>query len=79
MFLGAVPRLAKQLESWLQLWLQVTAFAVVPTCSLSYVPAGHELYGTVADRLERDHDGLAVWRQESTAKVRRTCVSPMAH
>jgi hypothetical protein len=33
---------------------------VIRSRARPYLPAGHMAYGTVANRLERDHDGLAV-------------------
>ncbi len=46
---------------WLHLWLQLTPFAVVPGCSPQFKRAAQHNYGTLANRHERHHDGLAVW------------------
>src|SRR3954469_11886472 len=51
----------RALLAWLQFWLQLSAFAVVRKCLPSFKRAGRAAYGTVANRPERDHDGLAVW------------------
>jgi hypothetical protein len=45
---------------WLQSWLQLVAFLLVRRRARPYLFAGHAAYGTAANRLERDHDGLAV-------------------
>jgi hypothetical protein len=53
--------------TWLQLWLQLAAFAPVLRCPSSYEPARQSAYGTAMNRHERDHDGLAVWVLNSGA------------
>jgi hypothetical protein len=47
--------------AWLQLWLQLAAFASVRGRSPLCEPARQGAYGTTVNRCERDHDGLAVW------------------
>jgi hypothetical protein len=44
----------------LQLWLQLALFRVIRRRARPYLSAGHPGYGTVVNRHERDHDGLAV-------------------
>src|SRR3954454_17462997 len=46
---------------WLQFWLQLAAFTVIPIRTRPYFSAGRTAYGTIVNRPERDHDGLAVW------------------
>src|SRR4051812_37517410 len=50
-------------SAWLQLWLQLALFAVIRSRGRPYSSAGDLAYGTVANRHERDHGGLAVWGQ----------------
>jgi hypothetical protein len=46
--------------AWLQLWLQLAAFTAIRSRARPYFSAGQSASGTVTNRHERDHDGLAV-------------------
>jgi hypothetical protein len=61
--------LAKNLVIWLQLRLQLTAFAVVCTRSWLCKAAGELAFGTETDRYERDQLGLAVWEAHGCASL----------
>ena len=58
---SALMSVAKSCPLWLQLWLQSRPPAVVRSRPRSFSSAGQAAYGTVVNRCERDHDGLAVW------------------
>ena len=54
---SALMSVAKSCPSW----LQSRPSAVVRSRPRSFSSAGQAAYGTVVNRCERDHDGLAVW------------------
>ena len=61
--------------AWLQLWLQLAAFASVRPGSPMCEPARQPAYGTATNRPERDHDGLAVWGVRGSSPLSSTLVS----
>jgi hypothetical protein len=55
--------------AWLQLWLQLAAFALVRQRPRLYEWARQAAYGATVNRTERDHDGLAVWEAHGCASL----------
>ena len=53
----------------------LAAFTVIRSRTRPYLSAGHTAYGTVANRPERDHDGLAVWEVRGSSPLSSTHLS----
>src|SRR3712207_563458 len=59
--IGRVESLIISSPAWWQLWLQCTLFAVIRARPSLTERAAQRACERVANRHERDHDGLAVW------------------